>query len=191
MEHSENHSPRVMTIKEVSEYLRIPVSTIYELASQGKLRGGKFGKHWRFLEQDILNYLHGDMTKTSGPEEPREKREDDRVNTEIPSGMTVLLTVKKRMEVDGTMKNLSVGGAYIVSPRPAAATPDTAGSASGVLPEVGDPVKVTFRMPGDASSEMEIEGRIVHQSVNGKMGNGIKFKNLSDETRGKIGDYVG
>ena len=50
---------RVMTINKVSVFLRIPISTIYLLAKQGKLKGAKFGKHWRFLEGDILNYLHG------------------------------------------------------------------------------------------------------------------------------------
>ena len=50
---------KVMTIKEVSDFLRIPLSTVYLLAKTGKLRGGKFGRHWRFDEQDILDYLHG------------------------------------------------------------------------------------------------------------------------------------
>ena len=48
---------RVMTVKEVSEFLRIPLSTIYDLVKQGKLRGAKFGRQWRFLEEDILSYF--------------------------------------------------------------------------------------------------------------------------------------
>lgn len=48
---------KIMTIQEVSAFLRIPVSTIYELAKKGKLHGVKFGKHWRFLEDDILGYF--------------------------------------------------------------------------------------------------------------------------------------
>lgn len=55
---SENsHENRIMTIEEVSLYLRIPVSTIYLLAQKGKLKGAKFGRHWRFLESEILSYL--------------------------------------------------------------------------------------------------------------------------------------
>ena len=50
---------KVMTIKEVSTFLRIPLSTIYVLAKHGKLKGAKFGRQWRFLEQDIVDYLHG------------------------------------------------------------------------------------------------------------------------------------
>ena len=52
---------RVMNIREVSDLIRIPVSTLYVLAKQGKLKGAKFGRQWRFLEQDILNYLHGGL----------------------------------------------------------------------------------------------------------------------------------
>lgn len=49
----------VMSIQEVSTFIKIPVSTLYVLAQQGKLRGGKFGRQWRFLKEDILDYLHG------------------------------------------------------------------------------------------------------------------------------------
>lgn len=48
---------KVMTVKEVSEFLRIPLSTIYDLVKHGKLRGAKFGRQWRFLEEDILSYF--------------------------------------------------------------------------------------------------------------------------------------
>ena len=48
---------KVMTIGEVSEFLKIPVSTLYVLAQQGRLRGAKFGRQWRFLEEDILNHF--------------------------------------------------------------------------------------------------------------------------------------
>ena len=48
---------KILTIKEVSEILRIPISTIYELAQKGKIPAAKFGRHWRFLEQDIMNYF--------------------------------------------------------------------------------------------------------------------------------------
>ena len=53
---------KVLTIKEVSTLLRIPVSTLYILAQQGKLKGAKFGRQWRFLEQEILDYLHKGYT---------------------------------------------------------------------------------------------------------------------------------
>lgn len=53
----QGNGKRVMTIPEVSAFLRIPLSTVYLLAKKGKLKGGKFGRHWRFLEEDILSYF--------------------------------------------------------------------------------------------------------------------------------------
>ena len=48
---------KILTISEVSQILRIPISTLYGLAQKGKIPAAKFGKHWRFLEEDIMNYF--------------------------------------------------------------------------------------------------------------------------------------
>ena len=56
MEEPQN-GKKIMSVKEVSDFLRIPMSTIYDLTKKGKIRAAKFGKHWRFLEEDILSYF--------------------------------------------------------------------------------------------------------------------------------------
>ena len=38
----------ILTATEVAKYLRVPKSTLYYLAIQGKLPGFKVGRHWRF-----------------------------------------------------------------------------------------------------------------------------------------------
>ena len=38
----------IMTIEEVATYLRIPLSSAYKLAQEGKIPGQKVGRHWRF-----------------------------------------------------------------------------------------------------------------------------------------------
>ena len=43
----------ILNIKDVANYLRIPVSTIYKLAQDGKVPAVKVGKHWRFLKKDL------------------------------------------------------------------------------------------------------------------------------------------
>jgi len=43
----------ILNIKEVSDYLKIPVSTIYKLAQDGKVPAVKVGKHWRFMKKDL------------------------------------------------------------------------------------------------------------------------------------------
>ena len=43
----------ILKITELSEYLKIPVSTIYKLIQEGKLPAIKLGKHWRIQKKDI------------------------------------------------------------------------------------------------------------------------------------------
>ncbi len=38
----------IMTIEELASYLRIPLSSAYKLAQEGKIPGLKVGRHWRF-----------------------------------------------------------------------------------------------------------------------------------------------
>lgn len=53
----ENKPPEFMTIEEVSEYLRVPVSSLYKLAQQGKIPASKIGRHWRFRREFIDRYI--------------------------------------------------------------------------------------------------------------------------------------
>lgn len=46
-----------MTVKEVSEYLRLAESTVYKLASEGKLPGRKVGGTWRFSRKGLEDWL--------------------------------------------------------------------------------------------------------------------------------------
>ncbi len=43
----------ILNIKEVSGYLKIPISTVYKLAQSGKVPAVKVGKHWRFMKKDL------------------------------------------------------------------------------------------------------------------------------------------
>ncbi|MBE7556740.1 MAG: helix-turn-helix domain-containing protein [Anaerolineales bacterium] len=54
----------VMTIREVSTYLRIPQSSLYKLAQEGKIPGKKVGRHWRFHRAAIDDWLKGLATET-------------------------------------------------------------------------------------------------------------------------------
>jgi len=45
----------ILNIKEVSAYLRVPVSTIYKLVQDGKVPAVKVGKHWRFMKRDLID----------------------------------------------------------------------------------------------------------------------------------------
>ncbi len=47
----------VMTIKQLAEYLQLPVTSLYQMAQNGKLPAAKVGKHWRFQRQMIDEWL--------------------------------------------------------------------------------------------------------------------------------------
>jgi excisionase family DNA binding protein len=47
----------VLTAREVSELLKMPVSTIYELARRGQLPASRLGRTWRFLRPRLEELL--------------------------------------------------------------------------------------------------------------------------------------
>ena len=53
----------VLTIDELSSYLKIPRSTLYKLVREGKIPSQKVGRHWRFRKEAIDRWLenpHGE-----------------------------------------------------------------------------------------------------------------------------------
>jgi excisionase family DNA binding protein len=53
----DNEADVVMTIKEVSDYLRLAQSTVYKLAKVGELPGRKVGGAWRFSKKGLDAWL--------------------------------------------------------------------------------------------------------------------------------------
>ncbi|MCC5829125.1 MAG: helix-turn-helix domain-containing protein [Phycisphaeraceae bacterium] len=47
----------VLTIDDLSAYLKIPKSSLYKLAQEGKLPGQKVGRHWRFHLDAVDEWL--------------------------------------------------------------------------------------------------------------------------------------
>ena len=47
----------VLTIEELSAYLKIPKSTLYKLVREGKVPCQKIGRHWRFRKEAIDRWL--------------------------------------------------------------------------------------------------------------------------------------
>jgi excisionase family DNA binding protein len=48
----------VLTIDELSVYLKVPKSTLYKLVREGKIPCQKVGRHWRFHKSAIEVWLH-------------------------------------------------------------------------------------------------------------------------------------
>lgn len=47
----------VFTIDDLVVYLKLPKSTVYKLAQEGKIPGQKVGRHWRFNHATIDAWL--------------------------------------------------------------------------------------------------------------------------------------
>ncbi len=47
----------ILTVKEVSEYLKLTEKTAYRLAAEGKIPGFKVGGSWRFDKADINKWI--------------------------------------------------------------------------------------------------------------------------------------
>jgi excisionase family DNA binding protein len=51
---------QLMTVREVADYLRVSVKTIYRLLKQGRIPGTKVGNQWRFNKTAIDEWLQRD-----------------------------------------------------------------------------------------------------------------------------------
>ena len=56
----------IMTIEEVSAYLRVSERTVYDWAQKGDLPGGKLGTTWRFKRVDVENWVNSRISKKPG-----------------------------------------------------------------------------------------------------------------------------
>lgn len=68
----ENRLTEIMIIEEVADYLRVPVSSVYKLAQQGKIPASKVGRHWRFRREFIDHWIN-DQAQSLKPDDMRPK----------------------------------------------------------------------------------------------------------------------
>jgi excisionase family DNA binding protein len=68
----------ILTLRELSAYIRVPASSLYKLVRSGGIPGRKVGKTWRFHRASIERWLAGGGAGTSGKKKnktgKREKR---------------------------------------------------------------------------------------------------------------------
>ena len=58
----------MLTIQEVAKTLRVSDSTVRRWVAEGKIKGLKFGRQWRFKSAEISQWLeHGDMVSIREP----------------------------------------------------------------------------------------------------------------------------
>ena len=69
--------PQILTIEEASKYLRIPLSSLYKLAQEGKIPCQKVGRHWRFRWLAIDRWLEETPAKKQEGILNEQKERDD------------------------------------------------------------------------------------------------------------------
>jgi len=52
--------PELLTAQEVAEFARVRERTIYQMAKDGRLKGHKVGRGWRFYREDVLEVVGGE-----------------------------------------------------------------------------------------------------------------------------------
>jgi len=53
----ESLTDNILTAREVATYLRLTITTVYNLAASGELPGFKIGKSWRFAEGEVMERI--------------------------------------------------------------------------------------------------------------------------------------
>ena len=48
---------RTYTVEQAADVLQVTVGTVRKLARDGRLQGGKIGRHWRFTEHQLEQFL--------------------------------------------------------------------------------------------------------------------------------------
>ena len=52
-----NEAKDVLTVSEAADYLRIPKSSVYKLAQEGRIPCQKVGRHWRFHRPTLEHWI--------------------------------------------------------------------------------------------------------------------------------------
>lgn len=52
-----NEAKDVLTVSEAADYLRIPKSSVYKLAQEGRIPCQKVGRHWRFHRKTLEHWI--------------------------------------------------------------------------------------------------------------------------------------
>ncbi len=88
--------PEVLTLEEVSEYLRLPVETLHRQALQGKLPGRKIENEWRFLKVAIDDWLRSQSSRSTLLQQAGSFADD----TSLAELRTSIYQARGRSEVD-------------------------------------------------------------------------------------------
>lgn len=172
---------RYLTADDISRHFSIPLNTIYRLSKLGKISGIKIGKQWRYLKDEIEQYI----TKTSQKYEPlHERRLFPRINCNFECKYRVNISSIKEFKSDaGSIRNISGGGAFIYD------KPQNLDHISEM-----DPIELDFEFACERGvKNIKVLARVVRKGQCGNVlfGLGIKFRDIDKDSLDEIIKYVG
>lgn len=172
----------LLSVKQVSAYLSINERTVQRLSTQGEIKAVKIGGQWKFNKEDIERYLnYGTIFSNEPVRKPNDftkKRAYSRINSNFKCRYAINLPPFKEINNEGIIKNLSAGGAFLTSQN---------NVINGV--EISDPIDMNFNLISNNKTILiKIEGRIIRKNNTGV---GIKFRNMNEETKNRIIQYIG
>ncbi|MBU1862173.1 MAG: helix-turn-helix domain-containing protein [Candidatus Omnitrophica bacterium] len=177
MNENKNNQSHFMTAQEVSDYLRIPLNSVYYLTQKGDIQAVKIGKHWRYVKEDIDSIFPSRRTKMKG-----EHRQFPRINSDIscqihlPLHSTIIKTTK--------IKNLSCGGALLCG--------DDL-TVHNNRPTCDDPLDLHFSLEEEEriNRTYHIKTRVVRVEKTGRYLIAVKFRGLRNIERSILAEYIG
>lgn len=172
-----------MTVKEVSRYLSLPLSTIYDLIREKKIKSTKIGGRIRCLAKDIENYDNfgtdsaSNQTRTKNYQNNR--RKFPRINSDFDCNYSIDLQRFKDTIVKGIILNLSPEGVFVQRG-------DC--EASGI--NVDDPIVLRFSLNHkyETCREINVNGRVLRKHANGFA---VKFRQIDKKLKDTIKEYIG
>jgi excisionase family DNA binding protein len=69
-----NSKSTIMNVEEVSSWLRIPLSTLYGMCRRGEIPCIKIGKHWRFEQKHIEDWMENKIRQNGSSVQNSHKR---------------------------------------------------------------------------------------------------------------------
>lgn len=171
-----------LTASEISQYFIIPLNTIYRLSKNGKIKGIRIGKQWRYSREDIERLISGGISPRTLPARRNldftERRQYPRINCNLNCRYKVYIPSLKEFQfITGNIRNISGGGVLLYD------NPKNLINIS-----IDDPIAFEFELTsGHDLQKINTIGRVVRTSENGV---GIKFRNIDKNYQNEIINYV-
>lgn len=175
-----NKKIKLLSTKQVGEYLGLSVRTVQRLAEQGKIKAVKIGSQWKYFAEDIKKHLNfgTDFSKEPAriPNNPTERRVYPRINCSLPCYIKIVIPQKKEIYTQSRIINISEGGSFLENCN---------NDRIFLNIKNDDPINLSFKLE---ENELETDGRVLRNDDNGIA---VKFKKLYPNAREIIKEYIG